>query len=194
LTLFEVFFEPKTEDELSFRHAHWQLSGFKIREGLVPSDPVPQDQVYRSQQEIEEMRTRIKSTKVYASLTPKQQKQVLKGNKLPRSRADRAKAAGFSADFYNIVYAYESGYVHADGLSGAQIMQAGTKTEQLQYIDRSMCLVMIVLAKMILDYASKFPETKEVCDANPDTYRRAQMYSETAKHIKVSRIPFFEAG
>ena len=72
-------------------------------------------------------------------------------------------------------------------------MQAGTKAEQLQYINGSMRLVMIALAKMILSYASKFPETKDVCDANPDTFHWAEVYSEVAVRIKVTRIPFFEA-
>src|SRR5260221_10792360 len=59
LTLFEIFFEPSTEDEFEFNHALWLLSGFVIRENFDPSDPTLQEQITKAQKEIQEMRNRL---------------------------------------------------------------------------------------------------------------------------------------
>lgn len=193
LTMFEVFFEPTGDDERSFRHAHWQLSGLVVREGLLFENTVSLDRVFQSQQEIETLRERIRNTSRFASLTPKQQAQVLEGRKLNRSRADLAKAAGFSEDLLGMVYSYQSGYVHADGLSGMQIMASTTQEEQIRFIDSSMRVaIMPSLSKMILSYATTFPQARAVCERHANAFWWARLYSESARLLKLKRIPFFE--
>ena len=176
LTLFEIFFEPVTEDEFEFNHALWLLSGFVIRENFAPSDPTLQEQMAKAQEEIQEMRDRLQKTEKYKSLKPGEQRKILKGEGI-RSWKSVAKAAGFGEETIKRMYAYYSGYVHADGLSGAQIVAAQTAQDQLTHIEIHMRAIMIVLSKMILDYAKKFSEAKVVCDKNPDTFYKAEIWS-----------------
>lgn len=179
LTLFEVFLEPTTEDEAEFNHALWQLSGFIVREDFVPSDPTLQDRVSNSQKEIQQMRTRLRRTKKFNSLTPGQQKDVLRGKRKTDWRKV-ARAAGFGEQTIRRWYAYYSGYVHADGLSGAQIVSAQTGQDQIEFIQTHMLTVMVMLSKLIIGYAGKFPEARAVCNNNPDTHHLAQVLSGAA--------------
>src|SRR5574341_1021531 len=152
LTMFEVFFEPATDDDFEYNHALWQLSGFIIREGFVPTDPSLAADYARAQKEIEEIRDRLRKTQKFNTLTPNQQKVVLRG-KRTREWAGLAKGMGIGKQTIGRIYAYQSSYVHADGLSGAQLVSARTAAEQIELIETNMHFVMIVMSKMILDYA-----------------------------------------
>jgi len=182
LTLFEVFLEPETRDEFEFNHALWQLSGFVLREGFVPSDPSLGEWAARSEGEIEEMRSRLSTTQKYASLSSREKKAVLRG-KRRREWPAVARAAGFGEETIRRMYAYYSGYVHADGLAGAQIMQASTRQEQSRFIEGHMHLVMSILAKMILGYEAKFPEARRICEDRPADCTLAQVYSGVASRL-----------
>jgi len=182
LTMFEVFFEPATEDEAEFEHALWQLSGFIVRENVVSSDPALQGRLDNAQKEIQVMRTRLQKTEKYKSLKPGEQRRVSKGEAI-RSWKAVAKAAGVGEHTIQKMYAYYSGYVHADGLSGAQIVTAKTAQDQVKHIEIHMRTIMIVLSKMILDYAKKFPEAKAACNKNPDAYYRAEIWSGAANRL-----------
>lgn len=182
LTMFEVFFEPKTEDEFEFNHALWLLSGFIIRVDYAPSDPTLQDEVSKAKIEIQEMRSRLQKTRKYISLKPGEQKDVLKGKRL-RSWKSVAKAAGFGEKTIQKMYAYYSGHVHADGLSGTQIMTAQTRQDQVEHLETHMRVIMLVLSKMIMEYARKFTEAKNVCNKNPDAYFSAEIWSGVASRL-----------
>jgi len=182
LTLFEVFFEPETRDEFEFNHALWQLSGFVVREGVVPSDPGLRDWVAGSEREIEEMRSRLCATQKYASLSSGEKKAVLRGRR-GRDWSAVARAAGFAEQTIRRMYAYYSGYVHADGLAGAQIMQAATREEQSRFIEGDMRLVMSMLAKTILGYEAKFQEARRICEGRPADHTLAQVWSEVARRL-----------
>ena len=134
LTMFEVFFEPATEDDAEFNHALWLLSGFIIRENFVPSDASLQGQVANAQNEIQQMRTRLQKTNKYKSLKPGEQRKVLKGEGI-RSWKSVAVAAGFGEQTISRMYAYYSGYVHADELSGTQIVSAQSAQDQIEHIE-----------------------------------------------------------
>jgi hypothetical protein len=183
LTLFEVFFEPATDDEFEFSHALWKLSGFVVRENYIPADPELQSQFTNAQQEIQDMRNRLQKTAKFASMACHQQKEVLKG-KRKRARKSVANAAGFGQQTIEGMYAYYSGYVHADGLSGAQIEIAKTAHEQIEHIEFHMKTVMVVMSKMIVGYAKKFPEAKAACNTNMDTFYIAETLAQA-----VSRMP-----
>jgi hypothetical protein len=182
LAMFEVFFEPATDDEFEFSHALWQLSGFIIREKFPLSDPVFQNQVTKSQQEIQEMRERLRHTEKFSSLKHGEQEDVLKG-KRRRNWASLARAAGFGEQTIRQIYSYHSGYVHADGLSGTQIVSLKTAQDQIEFIEAHMHTVMIVLSKMILQYAEKFPEAKAMFDKNPGTAHIAKVWSGAASFL-----------
>jgi hypothetical protein len=83
-----------------------------------------------------------------------------------------------------MMYAYYSGYAHADGLSGAQIVSAPAPQQQLGFIDLHMHTCMMVLSKMIIDYGNAFPESKRACDAKPDAFFRAQVWAEVASRLQ----------
>lgn len=179
LNLFEIFFEPTTEDEFEFNHALWQLSGFIIRENFASSDATLKEQIAKSQEEIQGMRSRLQKTEKYKLLKHSDQEKVLRGKGI-RNWKSVAKAAGFGEKTIVRMYAYYSGYVHADGLSGAQIANAQTAPDQLTHIEAHMRFIIVVLSKMILDYAKKFSQAKAVCDKNPDVYYKAEIWSGAA--------------
>jgi hypothetical protein len=179
LTLFEVFLEPETLDEFEFNHALWQLSGFVVREGFVPSDPSMTEWVVRSRREIEEMRSRLCSTKKYLLLSARAKKAARRGRR-SRDWSAVARAAGFGEETIQKMYAYYSGYVHSNGLAGAQIMQAATREEQSRFIEGHMHLVMSILAKTVLGYEGKFREARRICEGRPADYTLAQVWSGAA--------------
>ena len=177
LTMFEVFFEPDNDDEREFRHALWQLSGFVIREEWVATRT--QSQVAGQIEEIQKMRDCLQDTKKFSSLKPGEQREVLKG-KRKRDWVSTAQAAGFGKQTIRLIYRYQSGYVHADGLSGAQIISLQTP-QQIEFIESQMHIVMIVLSKMIYQYAEKFPEARAICAGNPDAFHKAKVWSGAAE-------------
>ena len=179
LTMFEVFLDPSTDDELEFEHALWQLSGFIIRERFRISDPELQSQAANARREIQTMRDRLQSTRKFASLGRGEKKDALKG-KRRRDWATVAKAAGFGEQAMRQIYSYQSGYVHADGLSGAQIVGSTTAQDQIEFIETHMRTVMIVLSKMIVQYAAKFPEAEAVCSDKHDAFHVARAWSTAA--------------
>ena len=182
LTLFEVFFKPASDDEFEFSHALWQLSGFIIRENYVPLDATLRTQFAAVQKEIQDLKVRIQKTVVFASMTAGEKKEALKG-KRKRDWAGVAKAAGLGEQAIRQMYAYYSGYVHADGLSGSQIVTARNAKEQIEDIEIHMRTIMIVLSKLITEYARKFTEAKAVCDKNPDAYYRAEIWAGAASRL-----------
>lgn len=182
LTMFEVFFEPKTDDDFEFHHALWQLSGFIIRVDYTPADPRLQDEFTKAQNEIQEMKSRIQNTEKFKSLKSGEQRDVLKGKGL-RSWKSVAKAAGFGEKTIQKMYTYYSGFVHADGLSATQIMAAQNRQDQVEHIEIHMRVIMLVLSKVIVEYAGKFPEAQTVCNNDPDAYQRAVIWSEVASRL-----------
>jgi hypothetical protein len=183
LTLYEVFFEPISDDEKEFRYQLWLLSGFVIREKYIPSDPLMQVKVIQSKQDIQNMRNRISVTKYFKSLSRKKQKDVLKGKRMQRNWEDVAKAAGFGEISIKQMYGYFSGFSHSDGLSCTQIVTATTKQDQLIYIDTQMRIILMVMSKMILNYCEYFSESKKACDSKPESFQTAIVWSEIAKRI-----------
>ena len=87
--------------------------------------------------------------------------------------------AGFGENTITIrqIYSYQSGYIHADGLSGAQVFGLKTMQEQIEFIEINMRIVMIVLSKLIIEYSKKFPEAKAACEKNVEIFNRAQVWS-----------------
>jgi len=149
LTMFEVFFEPSNDDEFEFNHALWKLSGFIIRENFSSPDPTHQIRMKQAKIDIQGFRERIQSTKKYASLHPKEQKMVLKG-KRTRNWTGVLNAAGLGESYSRRIYAYYSGFVHADGLSSLQIVSAKTEKDQIGNCEEHLRVMMILMSKLIV--------------------------------------------
>lgn len=182
LTLFHVFFSPASEDEFEFRYVLWKLAGEVVREGPAPSDASLQESHDLAQQDIADLRARIKATALYKSLTAKQQRAVLAGARSVNwSRT--AEEAGFGKQMIRQIRAFYSGHVHADGLSASQVLGAETRDAQIEHIEIDMTTVMIVLAKFICLYADKFPEARAVCLSNADNYERCIMLAGAASSV-----------
>lgn len=182
ISFFEVFIDPSDEDEFEFRHSLWQLSGFIVREDLAPADPSLEEAAFEAGEDIEYLRDRIQSTQKYKALTEKQKRNVLNGRRI-RNWNEVALSAGFGPEFIRRVYAYLSGYVHADGLSGVQIIGAKTAGEQKFHIRMHMFTLLLVMSKMILDYASKFEEAEKILLDHPELHKRMIKWTETVRRI-----------
>lgn len=179
ITMFEVYFMPKTEDEFEYNYSLWMLSGLVLREDYEPSDPEYKKKYEEAKKEIEGFRDRIISTNIYKSLSTPQQKEVLRG-KRKRDWKRLASEAKFGEKSIRKWYSFYSEYVHAGGLSGIQLKSAQNKRDQIEFIDSQMRTVMIVLSKMILEYANKFPEAKSVCEKYTKVYERTCIWSTVA--------------
>ncbi|MCK4788511.1 MAG: hypothetical protein KAV87_32520 [Desulfobacteraceae bacterium] len=182
LTLFEVFIAPTNDDEFEFRHALWQLSGFIVREGLAPTDPSLEEAAIEAGEDIEHLRDRIRSTHAYKALTKKQKRNVLNGRRT-RNWKEVALSAGFGPQFIKRVYSYYCSYVHADGLSGVQIMGAKTAEEQKFHIKMHMFTLLLVMSKMILNYADKFEEAEKVLHNHPELRKRMIIWTEAVRQL-----------
>lgn len=180
LTMFELFFEQISEDEREFRHACWLLDGLVIRENLVPLTPNLAERMAHLQLEIEQLRTRIKNTKVHQSLSDKQKRKVMSGQGLNRRFEDRIKNAGFAPKTAKRMNRYLSGYVHSDGLSAIQLMDSKSQINQQDHIDTLMYVVMMAMSKTILEYKRLFPPAASACAARPKSLEVAIMWSGVA--------------
>lgn len=181
LTMFEVFIDP-VDDEFEFRHALWQLSGFIVREGISPTDPSLEDAAIKAGQDIEHLRDRIRSTQAFEALTTRQKRNALKGRR-SRDWGQVALAAGFGIQFIRRIYSYYSGYVHADGLSGVQIISAISAGEQKFHIRIDLFTILLCMSKMILDYANKFEEAEEITRQNPQLLERIYVWTEAIRRL-----------
>jgi len=161
----------------------WHLSGRILQENFIPSDPSLIEEIRAAKKEISELRMRLQKTNYFSSRTKSQQNDILKG-KRRRTWEDLAKNAGFGFAFLRRTYSYYSSYVHADGLSASQLMNAQSKEEQELYTEIHLRIILIVMSKMILDYSAKFPEAAIACKGFPYAYTRTQIWSEV-----VARIP-----
>jgi hypothetical protein len=184
LNLYEVFFEPVSEDEREFRYQIWLLSGFAVREMHRPSDPVSASQVAQSRAENQEIRRKLSHTGKFKRSSKKAQESLLKGKRPRRNWTVVAKAAGFGEKTIRLMYAYYSGYAHADGLAGAQIVAANTRAQQIEFTELHMRTTMMVLSKMILDYRGAFRESKRACDAKPNAFSRAEIWVAVAERLQ----------
>ncbi len=182
LSFFEVFRAPSTDDEFEFNYCLWHLSGQVIHEDFIPTDPALHEDYKIAQEELKALRDRLMATAFYQGLTPKQQKDVLKG-KRKRNWLLLAKSAGFGHQFIRRIYAYYSGFVHADGFTAGQLMSAQTRDDQLFHARTHLITLMVILAKFILDYGSLFEEARATFTKFNSAYERATFWSEIAKQL-----------
>jgi len=185
--MFEVFFEDIADDEREFRHAVWQLSGFVIREGTIFQDLVTGDRRAESQREIDKMRTRIRNTAFFVSLTAGQQKAALRGDRQPGAFSGRLRRAGFAPETVHTIRRYLSGFVHSDGLAGAQIIQANSAAQQIAFIESCMRMMMVVISKMILEYKKAFTSAEAWYLAKPQAAHLADVYSGAGSLLDLLR-------
>ena len=182
LSFFEVFMAPKNDDEFEFNYCLWHLSGHVVLEDIVPSDPALQEEAKIAQDDIKALRDRIEATAIFQGLSPNVRKGVLKG-KRKRDWPKLAESAGFNDQFIRRIYAYYSGFVHADGFTAGQLMSAQAKQDQIFHAQIHFITIMIVLSKFILDYGQLFEEARGLFPNFKTAYDRAVIWSEIAKNL-----------
>ena len=180
--MFEVFFEPTTNDEKGFRHALWLLSGFIIHEKYPVTSSEYKSDSDEAQIQIQEIRNRIINTHTYQQLSPSHQKEILKGKRVLNWERI-AKKAGFSLKTFRQLFSFQSSYIHSDGLSGTQIITAKTSADQIELLEIQMKVTMIIMSKMILDYIRFFPESKYAAEKDPYTYNLVRICSSLANKL-----------
>lgn len=172
LSLFEVFFEPKSDDEFQYRNAVYEINGLRISEIFRP--PGSDVELNRRRLErvryLKELRRKIKATSIYKGLDKNQKKATLNGKMYPeRNFVARGQAAGFGK-FIEQQYAFLSSYVHGTALSALQIVSATTNTEKSHFVTTCFILSMPVLSLVIINYARTFQEALNICKANRDHF------------------------
>lgn len=176
LTMYEVFFEPESDDDFEFNYLLWQLAGFVVREGWEPTEPELHDAYVQAQADIEELRNRIRATERFASLTRKQKKAVLKGKRI-RRKMDVAESAGFGQEMVSRLWSYYSDHAHSGGMAAGEIFEAKTLADQREMIQIHIVTTAIVLSKMILSYANQFEQAMAISQEFKKTFDKAQVLS-----------------
>lgn len=162
LTLFEVYFEPNTPEELEYRIAVYKLKGFSFRETFVP-DYKFHKQYEKHIKDIDTLRNRIRNTAKFKSFTDKNHReQSLQGKIMPSRPFDiKMSEAGFGPRIRKS-FGYQSAFVHGDSLSVAQIDQNQTSEQATRLINPQLAIVMATLGKLIENYAQLFPESRSL--------------------------------
>jgi hypothetical protein len=183
LSFFEVFVATLTDDEFEFNYCLWHLSGNIFFEKLGSVDSSLEENYKAKEEEIAELRDRLKKTARFAGLKSGEQKDVLDG-KRKRDWAAVAKSAGFGFEFLRKrVYPYSSGFVHADGYAAGQMMSAQTNEDQKFHAEMNLVTMMILLSKFILDYESLFEEVQSVTQKFESARKKAEIWSEVARRF-----------
>ena len=182
LTFFDVFVAPKNNDEFEFRYCLWYLSGYVSLEKFDPHDPDLQADYGKAQEEIFALRERIKATSIYKSLKEGDQNDILKG-KRQRNWDKELDSAGFGKWTFRNVYRYNSGFVHADGLTTSQLMSAETKEDQLFHAETDLVTMMVIISKFIVDFGLLYEEASLVFPRFDKIYKRALMWSDIARKL-----------
>ncbi len=179
LTFHRVFIAPETEDEKEFEYCLWRLRGLVPLEGLeFQSDP-GSDTYADHMAKLLEVRSRIKATKKFTSLSLGDQRAVLAKAKDPAPPRDY-EGAGFAPEYFRRCYAYSSGYVHGDGHAALQIRTARSQEDQRQLFGLGLILVKFALAKLSLEVMECYPKVKEACMADHLSVSVAETFSTTA--------------
>jgi hypothetical protein len=173
LNMFELFFDPISDDEREFRYTLWFLSGFALREDIIADDPT-----------VVNMRNRIQKTLAFSKLKTGEKKIILLGKRQNNELKLRIDAAGFGPKTFRRMNTYLSSYVHSDGLSAVQIMGADTLEKQIDYIENYMNIFMMIMAKMILEYKKLFPSAEALCLASPEVSMLAEFWEKVARGLE----------
>jgi hypothetical protein len=179
LTFYEVFLEPKNGDEFEFAYCLWYLAGYTLVEDIEDVNKKLEASIEAAKKTVDDFRTRIKQTKVFQSLTLKQQKKALRGERTRNWNATLS-GAEFGSKTFRTLYKHSSGYVHADAKACVQIMNTRLRTEQIEFAETDLTLTLILLSKFILRYSELHSESKQVIDRYPKILNRVIFWSNIA--------------
>jgi hypothetical protein len=176
LTMHEVFFEPKNDNDFDFYHSRWILIGIHNAKKRMS------DEEYRvnAPESIEPLRIdatkRMQNTSQYQQMLLQKKNNhdktldsLLQRNKEPSEWQRIAQSADISIAAYQHMYSGYSGYVHSDGLSSFQLHKLHEAdfdfmAEFIPYMATGL------VSKMITDFVAKYPEAEQLVNANKALY------------------------
>jgi hypothetical protein len=173
---YQVFVEPKTEDEAAFHYCCWMLAGFVQRDEFPAITGWGRDQVARNVEAVSRYRQELGSTEAFGKLPRDKKKSALAG-KLWRLERLRDRARAFLGEKYGpAIYGWLSSYQHADALSATQIRAASEDRRQRQMAEIALFLAAVSLSQMIRAYLRLWPQLEEVTSRHPNIGTLVEMY------------------
>lgn len=172
-----VFNAGVNDDELNFRYDAWVISDLQVRQGFPVSTDEGKLVLAQDKEMIEKIRERLRINPHLKTLTSKQQKAVLKGEKWRFSGwSEMGRAMGLDRNHAQEFYGYLCSYSHSGYLSVFQVKQAKTAADQKILIDGSTGVLAVALANMITQYAKFFPRCEEALKQIPDAEQIVQKW------------------
>lgn len=177
LTMHEVFFEPKNENDFAFFHSRWMLIGIHNLRKHTP------DEIYQAfaSESVEPLRVdatkRMKKTSQYqAKLAEKKNnprkalEALLNRNREPAEWQRIAHSAHISAADYQQMYSAFSGYIHSDGYTSLKLYEKEAADFDVT-VEILLHLVTGIVSKMICDFAERYEAADQIAKANDGLYQ-----------------------
>lgn len=177
LTMHEVFFEPKSDDEFDYYYSRWILNG--IEELKKRTDPA-QYQALASEV-AEPLRlsalNRLQKTSIYHQMFQQKkqdQERTIKAL-IHRHKDDSeweriAKSAGISTNQFRQLYTGYSGFVHSDGYTALQLDRLVENKIDIN-TDFMLYFTMALVAKMTADLVARYEIARSTAEGVADTFR-----------------------
>ena len=157
--------DPKLSE---FRHKTWSLGGLIDRQNIHTCTEEGREFLAREAKIIEKLKTDIIVSFEFQNFTPKQRKELLKGNwRVDRGWTNLGINAGFNKKYFENTYRYLCGYSHSSHLSILQVDQALTIDEQWILTYPFLEVGLVLMAHFAFSYSNLFGDAKKVLLTNP---------------------------
>jgi hypothetical protein len=183
LVFHHVFVAPTHPAEADIRYMAWQLGGLADRQRFPLHSPAGEKLLEHEAAQIAALRAHIQDNPLFATLSEKQRKQILRGRW--RAGGDGqdipwkalALNAGFNEDSANGIYHYLCGYAHSSWISVLQLRQARTREEQGQLMGFPLSSLGAVVAHMIKAVCRVFPKSLDALEADPKAQELVEIWA-----------------
>lgn len=186
LTFHHMFFDTKcSSDEREYRYLRYKIESVVqiLVLGNFASNPSREAIISNHDRKLYELKERITNNSFFKTLEGKEREELLKSiaekkkskNTRPRWR-EKAKSAGFSNSLGDYVYSFLSTSVHSEYISIANATLSDNDTDGIFYI------LNILVANMILELSSLFPDTKQIWQGQ----REVQDYIDLGRNSNIT--------
>lgn len=185
LTMHEVFFEPKDDNDFEFFHSRWMLIGIHNIRKHTPADVY---QVF-APESVEPLSVdatkRMKNTTQYQTMLSqkknnhkKAMEALIHRNREPAEWQRIAQSANISASDYQQMYSAFSGYIHSDGYTSFKLNQQDAADFDL-IVEILLYLVTGIVSKMICDFAERYEEADQIAKVNKSLYQSIKAFRKS---------------
>jgi hypothetical protein len=185
LTMHEVFFEPKDDNDFDFFHSRWMLIGIHNVRKHTPAD------VYKvfAPETVEPLRVdaakRMKNTTQYQAMLSRKKNNprktmeaLIHRNREPAEWQRIAQSANISAADYQKMYSAFSGYIHSDGYTSFKLHQQDA-AECDSIVEFLLYLVTGIVSKMICDFTERYEDADHIAKTNNFLYQGIKKFSKS---------------